>query len=117
VDFGATLDEDVADYRQFIDQVYQRLTTEGYDHRYEWIADGAGARYAYRAGYDPRGLVPFLQQAAAGTGAPVFEAHKTHPDPSLRLQKLRDSLATLGGYTEFPRLEERYEREVLSKLR
>ncbi len=117
VDFGAKLEEEVAEYRQFIDQVYQKLTTEGYDHRYEWIADGAGARYAYHAGYDPRGLVPFLERSGAGAGAAAFEAHKTHPDPAVRLEKLRDSLATLGDYAGLPRLEERYEREVLGKLR
>jgi len=117
VDFGAALDEDVAEYRQFIDRVYQRLTTEGYDHRYEWIADAAGAEYAYRAGYHPGGLLPFLEESLKSAQPLAFEAHKTHPDPALRISKIQSALRGLGDYESLPKLEDRYQREVLAKLR
>lgn len=117
VDFGAALDEDVAEYRQFIDRVYQRLTTEGYDHRYEWIADAAGAQYAYRAGYHPGGLLPFLRESLESAEPVAFEAHGTHPDPALRISKIESTLRGLEGYQSLPRLEDRYQREVLTRLR
>jgi len=117
VDFGAALDEDVAEYRQFIDLVYQKLTTEGYDRRYETIADEAGTRYAYRAGYYPAGLLPFLEAERASGKAQSFEVFKTHPDPADRIKKIRRVLVDLGDYTQMPRLSDRYQKEVLSKLR
>jgi predicted Zn-dependent protease len=115
VDFGAALDEEVAEYRQFIDLAYRKLTTEGYDHRYEWEADAAGAEYAFRAGYHPEGLLPFLEESRA-TGVQM-ERYKTHPDPAVRLARAEAALAMLPGYAGLPKLAERYRREVLHKLR
>lgn len=114
VDFGAAVDEDVAKYREFIDLAYQKLATEGYDQRYEWMADLAGTRYAHRAGYNPEGLLPFLEESAKSGVA--FEVFKTHPDPRTRIEKVREVLGSLGDYSAMPKLEDRYRREVLSKL-
>ncbi len=114
VDFGAALDEDVAEYRQFIDQTYHKLTTEGYDRRFEDIADEAGTTYAYRAGYHAGGLVPFLE-ASRASGVHMERA-KTHPDPGGRIRRVKSVLAGLAGYSAGPRLASRYRREVLSKL-
>lgn len=115
VDFGAALDEDVAEYRQFIDLTYQKLTTEGYDRRYEWQADESGTRYAYRAGYHPEGLLPFLE-ASRATGVQM-ERYKTHPDPAERIARVKGVLRSLGDYAGLPKLRDRYGREVLDRLR
>ena len=117
VDFGEALDENMAQYRQFIDLAYQKLATEGYDQGYEWKADLAGTRYALRAGYHPEGLLPFLEQSAASGGTRAFEVFKTHPDPSVRVKKIRAYLGSQGDYSTLPKLQDRYQREVLSKLR
>jgi len=117
VDFGAALDEDVGEYRELIDQMYAKLTTEGYDQRYEEKADRAGARYAYRAGYHPEGLMPFLKADADSDRPLAFEAYKTHPDSRQRIRDLRDELEKLGDYAAMPKLEARYQRQVLAKLR
>jgi predicted Zn-dependent protease len=116
VDFGAAVEPEVARYRQFVDAVFTTLTTEGYDHKYEWAADVAGAEYAFRAGYHPAGLLPFLERAASSGAAPVFEAHKTHPDPEVRIDKIRAKLVTLGDYGHMPQVAERYASRVLLKL-
>ncbi len=116
VDFGTALDKQLAQYRQFIDQAYTKLTTEGYDKRYETIADEAGTRYAYRAGYDPEGLLPFLQAEKASGQGLAFEVFKTHPDPGARIKDIQGVLATLGDYSQMPTDADRYQREVLSKL-
>ncbi len=117
VDFGALLEEEVAEYREFIDRVYEKLTTEGYDRRYEVLADEAGTRYAWRAGYHPEGLLPFLQADLASPEKLAFETYKTHPDPAERIAAVRGVLAGLPHYGNMPRLADRYKREVLSKLR
>ena len=116
LDFGQQLDQDVAKYRQFVDMAYQKLATEGYDQRYEWAADLAGTRYAYRAGYNPEGLLPFLEESDRTGGKLRFEVFKTHPDPRTRIQKIRAYLGTLGDYARLPKLEDRYRAEVLARL-
>ena len=114
VDFGAVLDEKVAKYRQFIDQTFTKLTTEGYDRRYESVADKAGTAYAYHAGYDPTGLLHFLEESRAS--GVHMERARTHPDPSVRIADVRSALAELGPYPGAPRLAGRYRREVLNRL-
>lgn len=114
VDFGATLEEDVGKYRQFIDLFYQKLTTEGYDRDYEWKADQAGTEYAFRAGYHPGGLLPFLEESRAS--GVQMERYKTHPDPQVRIRKVEATMRSLGDYGGAPTLEDRYRREVLAKL-
>ena len=116
VDFGQALDEDAAEYREFVDLAYQKLTTEGYDQRYEWKADLAGTRYALRAGYHPEGLLPFLEASAKPGGARAFEVFKTHPDPRVRIEKIRAYLSGEGDYSALPKLQDRYQKEVLSRL-
>ena len=116
VDFGTALDKQVGQYRQFVDQTYTMLTTEGYDQRYETIADGAGTQYAYRAGYNPAGLLPFLNADSAASGGMAFEVFKTHPDPKARIKNVNSVLATLGDYTTMPKVADRYQEEVLAKL-
>lgn len=114
VELGAALEEDVEKYRELIDRVYQRLTVEGYDRDYEWRADEAGTRYAFLAGYHPGGLLPFLEESR--TSGVQMERYKTHPDPALRIRKIQEALASLGGHAGLPKLEGRYRTEVLAKL-
>ncbi len=117
IDFAQELDEDMEEYRQFIDLAYEKLAHEGYDQRYEIRADLAGTRYAYRAGYHPEGLLPFLQESARLGNRLTFEVFKTHPDSRRRMEKIRGHLGTLGDYSGFPRLQDRYRRQVLARLR
>ena len=114
LDFAQELDEDVGQYRQFIDAAFVKLATEGYDQRYEVMADEAGTRYAHRAGYHPEGLLPFLEESARSGLA--FEVFKTHPDPHARIGKIRRLLGTFGDYASMPKLEARYRREALARL-
>ena len=116
IELGATLEEDVAKYRELIDLSYKKLTTEGYDRNYEWKADLAGTDYAYRAGYHPEGLLPFLRASAASGEQLAFEVFKTHPDPGVRIGKINGLLAQLGDYAGMPRLADRYRSSALSRL-
>lgn len=117
VQFGEALGQDVQKFRQFIDESYRRLANQGYDQNYEWMADAAGTRYAYAAGYNPSGLVPFLQQSVRSGQPLAFESYASHPDPVVRLGKVRGVLDALPGWSGLPKLEDRYRTEVLSRLR
>lgn len=121
MEFAATLEEDVQKYREFLDFAFDKLTREGYDRRYEWKADVAGAGYAWKAGYHPEGLLPFLKASRESGGALAFEVFKTHPDPGVRIRKIRSYLqkmrGELGDYSYLPQLQNRYRTEVLDRLK
>lgn len=116
LNFAGELDEDMEQYREFIDKTYDKLARQGYDQRYEIKADLAGTAYAYRAGYHPEGLLPFLQRSAKSNGQISFEAFKTHPDPRQRIREIQNYLDRLGTYTGSPLLTGRYETQCLARL-
>jgi len=118
LDFGQTLTkQDVSDYRRFVDLFYEILTRRGYDRPFETEADLVGTRYAYRAGYNPEGLLPFLEASSRSRTPMAFEVFETHPDPRQRIRDIQGLLGTLGDYSDMPELSDRYRREVLTRLR
>lgn len=117
LDFAGRLDEDSEEYRKFIEESYQKLAHEGYDLRYETIADVAGTRYAYRAGYHPEGLLPFLRRSAESRGELTFETSQSHPSPRRRINAIQSHLGGLAPYSRYPRLQDRYQKEALARLR
>jgi predicted Zn-dependent protease len=117
VDFAAQMDKDVAKYRDFIDGSYNKLAHEGYDQGYEIKADLAGTRYAYRAGYHPEGLLPFLEMTASSGSKVEFEMFKTHPDPRTRISEIRGELRSFGNYALMPKIADRYSREAGARVR
>ena len=117
MNFAEELDEDAGKYREFVDLVYKRLAEEGYDKAYEDKADLAGTLYALRAGYNPEGLLPFLRRSAGSDGRLSLENYRTHPDPGARIAGITRYLQTVGDYSYLPKLEDRYAREVLARLK
>jgi predicted Zn-dependent protease len=113
---GGELNKNVAGYSQLIDGLYDTLVHKGYDQEYEIKADLAGTRYAYMAGYNPEGLLPFLEESARRNGALQFEFFQTHPSPTERIRQIRALLGSLGNYANAPTLKDRYGREALAKL-
>jgi predicted Zn-dependent protease len=81
------------------------------------LADEAGTRYAFQAGYNPSGLVPFLEASAKSSKPLAFEVFKTHPDPKARIKNIQQVLASLADWSRMPKLEARYSQQVLSRLR
>ena len=59
-----------------------------YSRLHESEADEIGLIYAAKAGYDPRGAIPFWQRMEAQKGATPPEFLSTHPSDSTRLRKL-----------------------------
>jgi len=85
----------------------------GYNRSQEIEADKVGAEYAYRAGYNPGGLVSFLEASLARSQkneeAVSTGLMRTHPIHAERIGELRVHIqATLTGFDKLPRLGERY---------
>ena len=72
-----------------------------YGRDMELEADQYGARYASRAGYDPRGLATFFEKLKAkyGDTGPVMTFFSTHPANSQRINDVTTLIAAeqLGG--------------------
>jgi len=71
-----------------IDDVVNKMVVSGYSRGQEYDADSEALKIAYRAGYDPAGLVQFLQSLAGfarhGGGVGFY---KTHPPADERAEK------------------------------
>jgi len=90
-------------YEGALGDVVNKLIEKGYDRSQESEADRFGALYAYRAGYNPLGLVSFLSASKREYGDRLeIPLMKTHPDPGQRFQALREHLQEEGleGTTE-----------------
>jgi predicted Zn-dependent protease len=80
-------------------QVVQLLLERGYSREYEFEADNAGAFYSWKAGYNPWGLVFFLDrllkmQKGESSGS-VAQWFSTHPDTKDRISRLEVQMKDL----------------------
>jgi len=77
-------------------QVVVGLMMKGYSRQHEYEADILGARYAWRAGYNPRGLVSFFRKIEVvrdgQTRPPEFLS--THPDTDKRISAVEAVIRT-----------------------
>jgi len=63
-------------------------------------ADREGVQILQRAGYDPRGVLEFMQILAAQQGrspGAVAQFLSTHPAPASRVQELQQLVGAAGG--------------------
>ena len=83
---------------QQIAQIVASLETLSYSRDQERDADTRGARYARAAGFDPMGLVRFLDRLAqmerGGSSLPFL---RSHPGSAARADRLRDQLRQARG--------------------
>ncbi len=71
-----------------IDDIVNKMVMSGYSQSQEFDADAMALAIAYRAGYDPAGLMGFLTTLRnASKGAPDAGFFKTHPPAGDRLAK------------------------------
>ncbi|MDX1382460.1 MAG: M48 family metalloprotease [Thermoanaerobaculia bacterium] len=76
-------------------------------------ADDLGARYAERAGYDPRAMVEVFEvlersSRRAGSGSSLPGWLSTHPAPEARQERAREALADRGDLDRLRRDRESY---------
>lgn len=90
-------------YEGTLDDIVQTLVEKGYSRSQEHEADRLGSLFAYRAGYDPQGLVSFLRTLGKQYGEELeIGLLKTHPKPEERFASLKKHVQEEGltGKTE-----------------
>ena len=90
-------------YEGALDDIVTMLIEKGYSREQEGEADRSGVSYAHQAGYDPQGLVSFLeiltqQEKLKKQAGQTFEIGlvKSHPDPGERGVALKQYMQEQG---------------------
>ncbi len=90
--------DSAATMAQASDEVYN-LISLGYSREDEYLADKLGAKYAFKAGYNPNAAITALEKIKAGEksaiGVPVYL--RTHPYADDRIKALHTIIPQLTG--------------------
>ncbi|MFC2169412.1 M48 family metalloprotease [Acidobacteriota bacterium] len=74
--------------------IAEKLIENGYDRKFEYGADGFSLEYASETGYNPHGLVDFLQTMADDSAEKTRKGwFKTHPSAEDRIKRARLRIA------------------------
>lgn len=96
------------------------LILKGFDRKAELEADQVGAGYSFRAGYDPKSLVRFLDALGKASGEPPdwLMAVADHPKSADRVVRLNQHLTspTFRTTRQLATNREVYQREVRARL-
>jgi predicted Zn-dependent protease len=78
--------------------IAEQLIERGYSRSLEYEADELAIKFATRTGYDPGGLLRFLQEMSGGpSGAGAKGWFRTHPEPIQRIERIKKEIASLSG--------------------
>ena len=90
-------------FEDVLADVVEKLVERGYDRKYEYEADKLGVKVSANTGYNPNGLVDFLQtmvdDSAGQSGKGWFGTHPSANDRMGRVQK------QIGGMTQIPEVQ------------
>ena len=108
----AELREVTAQFEGSISDITRTLVNSGYSRDTEYEADKGAVAILQSAGYNPAALVSMLgaMKTRLKPGAPDFA--KTHPDPQLRIDRIRRQLGTPVPVVESPQARERRTRAL-----
>jgi len=103
-------DEDIGEYSQLIDFSQDILFNKGLDQRFEYAADFRGMEMAGDAGYDPKGIIIFLEKLnlLTNNGGGFLQTHPSMMDRIERLYNLLEEFPDQDGEI----LADRFERYV-----
>ncbi len=111
------MDKNPAMFRNIINDISTILFEHGLDQSLEYEADRVGTEFAYRVGYNPRGLEDFLKTLREIRGKERSIFFKTHPSPSNRINKLlREVLPNYRDIGKYRILSSRFKKETKGKL-
>jgi len=82
-------------FEDVLGDIAGQLIERGYDRKYEYEADKLGAAVGARTGYNPNGLVDFLQTMVEQPGASDKGWFKTHPSAQDRIKRAQKEIGKL----------------------
>ncbi len=88
-------------FEDVLADIVEKLIERGYDRKYEYEADKLGVEVSAETGFDPNGLVDFLQTMVDDPGGQSDEGwFKTHPSAKDRMGRVRDQIQGLKSVPE-----------------
>ncbi|MFQ5561418.1 MAG: M48 family metallopeptidase, partial [Nitrospinota bacterium] len=106
----ASMNKDPAMFSNIIGEMTDLLFTKGIDKEKEFDADVFGIEYAYRAGYNARGLRDFLETLRSHESKGDSRFFSTHPKTSDRIKKIEKLLDQYKGQNDLPFLTKRFKK-------
>lgn len=83
-------------FENILGDIAEKLIERGYDRKYEYEADKLSVEFGTRTGYDPNGLLDFLETMeddSSGTSKKGW--FKTHPSTKDRIDKVKKEINSL----------------------
>jgi len=97
-------------YRSMIGDLQSVLFDKGLDKNMEFEADKAGMEFAYRTGYDPRGMIRVLEMLSANKNSATHKGSwfSTHPPLDARLERCREHLGQYPDAAAMATVKDRF---------
>ena len=110
----SAMDKNPEMFSNVIDEITDKLFTKGLDKDLEYEADVYGVEFAYRAGYNPKGLNDYLETLKKQEGHAQSRFFTTHPSTTIRIGKLKEKLREYSDGASFPVLTKRFQQHMQS---
>jgi len=108
------MEKDPEMYANVVDEITDKLFTKGLDKDLEYEADVYGIEFAYRAGYNPKGLRDYLKTLQAQKGHAKSAFFTTHPPTEERISKIGVTLRDYSDGETLSVLTKRFQRYMQS---
>lgn len=92
------------------DKVVDIIVKQGFTQPQEFEADAEGVKYASAAGYDPNGLLHFLQRIRQKQQSGVPNLLSTHPGLDERIRRISNQISAAGTGGRGATLKERFDQ-------
>jgi len=84
-------------FENALGDIAENLIEKGYDRKYEYEADELSVKYAVQTGYNPGGLLDFLETMVGGeSGSSAKGWFRTHPTAQDRISRVSKKIDGLG---------------------
>lgn len=91
------LSELTAVFENVLGDIAESLIERGYDRKYEYEADQLGVEVGARTGYNPQGMIAFLETMVDPEGGAGKGWFDTHPSASDRIGRLEKTVSKLDA--------------------
>lgn len=100
-----------------LSDIVEKLIERGYDRKYEYEADRLSVVISSRTGYDPNGLLDFLQTMAGDSGVSDRGWFKTHPSAEDRMEQAKKEIAALKTIAEKENVRTNRFKQEMARLK